>query len=91
MSFSTLPEIPVLKLVKRVTSSRYQNIENVRPESWDLREEGRDIIETEDGLTLCLWSDGGQSPPQPGWKIMISDGDSSTGYHWTLYGLSRSV
>lgn len=76
-------KVEVLELV----SSRYQS--GKRPLSWDERAEGADVIKTKEGEVLKLVSEGGQSPPQQGWVLMLRDGDAARGYSWTLYGLSR--
>lgn len=74
--------------VSKLISSRYAG--NVRPESWDLRTAGTDTIETEDGRTLKLLSDGQQSPPRPGWQLVITGGDGAEGYTWTLYSMPHA-
>jgi hypothetical protein len=71
--------------VQQIISSRYQH--NLRPARWEQRLDGVDVILTTEGKEIRLMSDGGQSPPQIGWEIMIT-GEVSTGlYSWTLYGL----
>ena len=73
--------------VAELISSRY-SLEK-RPESWDERRAGADVVRTEDGRVLNLQSDGGQSPPKKGWSLVLTGGDSVQGYTWTLYGMSR--
>ena len=77
--------LPRRVIVKRIVSSRYA--ENLRPLSWDERKEGEDTIESGDGATVKLLSDGQQSPPKPGWVLLLTSGDDSVGYRWTLYGI----
>ncbi|RMG42821.1 MAG: hypothetical protein D6719_05360 [Candidatus Dadabacteria bacterium] len=81
-----LDSIPVRIKVKEILSSRYNN--NKRPLSWDERKDGNDIVRSEDGRILNLFSNGQQSPPQPGWVILIKGGDADKGYNWTLYGMT---
>jgi hypothetical protein len=75
--------------VVQLVSSRYP--QGVRPESWSDRIEGIDVIRTQEGKELRLMSDGGQSPPQSGWTILLLDACETGAYRWTLYGLSRST
>ena len=58
-----------------------------RPLSWDDRSAGVDVIRTADGLELRLLSDGGQSPPHPGWQLVLRGGSCDEGYSWTLYAM----
>jgi hypothetical protein len=58
-----------------------------RPDNWDERHSGIDIIRTTDGEVLKLLSDGMQSTPKPGWVIMLLDGNHEQGFKWTLYGI----
>ena len=74
-------------VVERVVSSRYQD--GVRPESWDARREGVDIIALAGGRTIRLWSDGGQSPPRPGWHILLTSAGPENSQRWTLYGVGQ--
>lgn len=85
----SLEKLPVCVQVDSILSSRYPG--NERPLSWDDRRDGIDTIRTKDQKTLRLLSDGGQSPPQPGWSILISEGDASQGYKWTLYGMPKNT
>lgn len=80
-------ELPQSVQVESIVSSRYVGHE--RPLSWDERREGVDVVRTADQRTLRLLSDGGQSPPQPGWTIIISDGNENSGYKWTLYSMPQ--
>jgi hypothetical protein len=72
--------------VNRVISSRYAG--DSRPDSWDLRQAGIDTVEVSGGEVLKLASTPMQSPPKPGWVLMLTGGDKE-GYSWTLYGMSR--
>jgi hypothetical protein len=79
--------------VTELLSSRYDNAENhkrVRPMEWDERLAGVDVVRVSGGHTVRLKSSAMQSPPKPGWVLMLTDGNESEGYAWTLYGLSRS-
>ena len=78
-------ELPARVRVVKLLESRYQS--GSRPLSWDERKAGVDVVVAEDGKTIRLASDGQQSPPQPGWTILISDG-TPEGYQWTLYGIA---
>lgn len=86
--------LPRKVLVKALVSSRYDDLYSShklvcggRPESWDDRVAGTDIIKTEEGEQIILQSNGQQSPPIPGHVLMLQDGDSARGFSWTLYGL----
>lgn len=76
--------LPRLVRVKSANSSRYPDLK--RPESWDARVAGIDTIQTTDGSTIELISDGGQSVPEVGWSLMLTELEGSA-YRWTLYGL----
>ncbi len=80
-----MSSVPFQVEIDSVVSSRYPGHE--RPLNWDERVDGVDVVKTKDQKTLRLLSDGGQSPPQPGWKILVSSGDEAKGYKWTLYGM----
>ncbi|MCB0328570.1 MAG: hypothetical protein KDD70_02870 [Bdellovibrionales bacterium] len=93
---------PYRVTVKELNSSRYPDGE--RPSNWDFRVAGLDYISTTDGSELALFSDGQQSPPKPGWTILItgevdprqvevSNAISSGAkfYSWTLYGMSPQM
>jgi hypothetical protein len=58
-----------------------------RPLSWDERKEGVDVVRTLSGEEVKLYSSPMQSPPQPGWVVLITGGSGDTGYTWTLYGI----
>jgi hypothetical protein len=88
-----------LVCVKNILSSRYEN--HTKPFSWDHRIEGEDVIETEEGEVISLFSDGGQSPPKPRWVILLTSRlydeasefkseKSSLKYMWTLYGMKEA-
>ncbi len=85
MDLSRVEKLPSRAKVRQLVTSRYPD--NIRPASWDDRREGVDVVKTEDNRYIKLSSDGGQSPPNPGWIIMLTGGDFQTGYTWTLYGL----
>ncbi len=79
--------------VTEVVSSRYDTVEGgivARPSEWDRRLEGVDVVKVSGGNTLRLRSSAMQSPPKPGWVLMLTGGNESEGYAWTLYGLSRT-
>ncbi len=87
-------KLPCRVTVKSIVTSRYGNSlkeGESRPMSWDDRKEGVDVVLTDCGGRLTLNSDGGQSVPQPGWVILITDGDEVTGYRWTLFGMPKGV
>ncbi len=85
MKVDTLTKIPCRVTVSVLVSSRYSDGE--RSSVWDDRVDGFDIIKTSDNKHIKLWSDGQQSPPKPGWVILIEGGDAESGYRWTLYGI----
>lgn len=81
--------------VERLLESRY-GVGSVevggavpRPLSWDERVDGVDIVELADGSTIRLKSNGQQNPPHPGWTLLLTSGDASSGYSWTLYGIPK--
>ena len=71
--------------VKQLLSSRY--VGSGRPASWDQRVEGVDVVFSATGREIKLFSDMGQSPPQPGWEILLTAEERPGVYRWTLYGL----
>ncbi|HQH27469.1 MAG TPA: hypothetical protein PLP17_08745 [Oligoflexia bacterium] len=84
--------------VKQVLESRYPA--GKRPLDWEQRREGIEVIETADGERLCLFSDGGQSTPAPGWDLVLCGaspevpcgvGDKGPAFKWTLYGIAPAV
>lgn len=81
--------LPRLVTVSSIVSSRYS--ENRRPQSWDERTPGVDVIRDSSGSELRIVSDGQQSPPQPGWVIQLLGGDHTAGYRWTLFGIPRGA
>lgn len=89
-------QLPASIIVKRVFSSRYPNLEKnfynclKRPLSWDERVSGAEEILTEDEQRILLSSSGQQPTPEPGWKLVLTGGNSTAGYEWTLYGLSSA-
>lgn len=77
--------------VGRVIASRYSDEQAAeRPFVWDERRDGVDTIETTDGEVLELWSEGMQSPPKPGWVILLRD-QVADGCSWTLYALPKGA
>jgi len=78
--------------VGRLVSCRYGAVDSAdagRHDSWDDRLGGIDTITTDVGETLRLCSSPMQSPPKPGWILMLTGGDAKDGFTWTLYGMSR--
>jgi len=73
--------------VERVVSTRYTD--NMRPDSWDRRVSGIDVVTVDGGETTKLQSTPMQSPPQVGWILMLTGGSAADGFHWTLYGMPR--
>jgi hypothetical protein len=82
------PTLPRTVVVNALVASRYHS--GFRPESWDARVHGIDIVRSTEGEEIRLFSDGQQSPPQSGWTIMLTGGDATAGFKWTLYGLPLS-
>lgn len=82
---------PFRVTVASIVSSRYGDLTIGRPESWDMRKEGVDVVQSSTGETIRLLSDGQQSVPQKGWVLLITDGDSTSGYRWTLFGMPEGV
>ncbi len=87
MSARSRDELLKKVTVAEIVSSRY--VSGQRPDQWERRAPGSDVVRLSDGSVLNLLSDGGQSPPQPGWTIMLTGGDSAQGFRWTLYGIPR--
>ncbi len=83
----TRPELPRKVSIGEILSSRYPD--HKRPQTWDDRTSGRDVVLTLEGERIELQSDGGQSPPKPGWVLMLTEktDDASPTFRWTLYGL----
>jgi hypothetical protein len=79
-------KLPKFIVVGKILTSRYAN--GVRPQSWDQRSSGIEEIESVDGVRFVLNSEGGQSTPQPGWKIMLLSEHSEGAYSWTLQGIN---
>jgi hypothetical protein len=85
--------------VAEVLSSRYGAVSNGaqraegagdRPQSWDDRKTGIDVIRSLGGETIKLKSSPMQSTPKPGWVLVLTGGTYEEGYTWTLYGISRN-
>ncbi|MBX7145248.1 MAG: hypothetical protein K1X79_12410 [Oligoflexia bacterium] len=79
--------VPCRIKVKSLVSSRYPN--HARPLSWEQRVEGVDVVSIDAGGQLKLFSDGSQSPPQPGWELILTEQVAQGAYRWTLYGLGH--
>jgi hypothetical protein len=62
-------KLPERIVVQEVVSSRYSP--GQRPTSWDKRHSGLEVIKTESGQVLTLFSNGGQSSPHPGWELLL--------------------
>ncbi|HMO17188.1 MAG TPA: hypothetical protein PKA63_03490 [Oligoflexia bacterium] len=77
------------KKVRGIVKGRY--LDGIKPSLWDKRVDGLDIVIDEDGETLCLYSTGDQSTPQPGWEILITGQrpDNPEYLEWTLYGVQK--
>lgn len=71
--------------VRELISSRYAD--NKRPIVWEERRAGIDLIRIDPDETLRLQSDGQQSPPEAGWRLVLCGGDEERGYRWTLSGM----
>lgn len=81
--------IPRCVAIDSVINSRY--FDGRRPLSWDNRTRGIDLVRSVDGEQLKLISNGGQSTPNRGWQIILTDGDATSGYNWTLYSMPQSL
>lgn len=93
MNTVAIASLPKKVQVKELISSRYDDLyeegvlpQGARPQVWDNRVAGTDVIRIEAGEELLLKSSGQQSPPQAGWTLMLTGGDTD-GYTWTLYGM----
>ena len=76
-------------LVSELVSSRYDGVTaSRRPNSWDERCAGFDEVRVSDGRIIRLASSAMQSPPKPGWVIVLTGGTGTDGYSWTLYGIT---
>lgn len=77
--------------VLAVVSSRYGSEQEAnRPQSWDQRRSGVDVVQIVGGGSVRLASSPMQSVPKPGWVLMLTSGDATGGFQWTLYGMARS-
>lgn len=79
--------------VTELLSSRYDSDvkgARARPLEWEHRMEGFDVVKVSGGHSVKLRSSAMQSPPKPGWVLMLTGGNETEGYDWTLYGLSRT-
>ena len=95
-SSKNLSTLPRKVVVKELLSSRYDELyasgalaKGTRPALWENRREGTDAVRLDTGEEITLISDGQQSPPQPGWALMLNGGAVETGFTWTLYGISE--
>ncbi len=84
---SSPEHLPRRVRVEKIIESRYAD--GKRPLSWDERVEGKDKIQTDDSEQITVFSDGGQSPPQPGWEILLTSKEDDA-FRWTLYGLPKA-
>jgi hypothetical protein len=91
MNTDELASVPCRVDVSETLQTRYGYGSVDRPLVWEERTEGIDTVRTVDGRTIRLRSDGQQSPPKPGWGLIISGGDATSGYTWTLYSLPRGA
>ena len=85
-------KFPFRTTVSSVLQSRYGSDlpqGSSRPSSWDDRKDGVDVVVTDSGETLRLYSDGQQSVPQKGWVILVTSGNNTSGFHWTLFGMPK--
>lgn len=78
-------KLPVEVKVKGIKSSRYKGAN--RPDSWDLRVAGVDEVLIDSGETIKLLSESMQSPPEEGWRIVLTSGVPDSGYKWTFFGV----
>jgi len=81
--------VQVLELV----SNRYETLPDksaARPADWDRRLSGIDRVKIASGEVIPLYSSAMQSPPRPGWVLVLTGGSESDGYTWTLYGIPKS-
>lgn len=82
--------LPARVVVDSILSSRYPD--HKRPMNWDRRKQGLDRVSVRNGEEVQLISDGQQSPPQPGWELLLTSAeetDSGLAFRWTLYGLVK--
>jgi hypothetical protein len=80
---------PRREKVKKIVSGRY--LPGTKPSLWDSRVAGLDVIVTQSGESISLYSEGDQSTPKIGWEILLSEIEDSTtpSYRWTLYGVPK--
>ena len=80
--------------VLEVLSSRYKP--GNKPNSWDKRTDGFDVVKTTEDEVIALDSQGAQSSPDKGWNILLSKDNGQkeiknfgllSSFSWTLYGL----
>lgn len=95
-------KLPKKISIKEVVSSRYEV--GQRPTSWDKRRAGLEVVKTEEGEVINLYSNGGQSSPHPGWELLLmknvdytavaeqsENAPSISAYTWTLYAVKAGV
>lgn len=82
-------KLPKFIVVGKTVVSRYAD--GIRPQNWDQRVSGIEEIESVDGVHFVLSSEGGQSTPQPGWKIMLLSEQTEGIYSWTLQGVESGI
>ncbi len=84
-------QLPRRIRVKETLSGRYEA--GSRPVSWDDRRSGVEKIIADNGETITLYSNGGQSTPAPGWELLLTKEANDVGeahaVHWTVYGMAR--
>ena len=86
MHFS--PKVTVVDVISTRYRSETESKGGDRPISWDERVEGIDTIRAAGGEVLRLKSSAMQSPPKPGWVLVVTGGCDVEGYTWTLYGIT---
>lgn len=88
---ASVSEFPSKVEVAELVRGRYPEFPSggVRPVKWNARKAGQDIVKLTDGREIILASDGQQSPPAPGWVLMLTGGNSQSGFLWTLYGITE--
>lgn len=89
--------LPKRVLVTEVITSRY--VPGTKPQSWDKRVDGFDVVKTSDSEVFALASLGAQSTPATGWTLLITEQVGETDlpklgimptHKWTLYGIAKS-
>ena len=94
MDLHKFDRLPARIQVSQLVSSRYDDLyaqgllADRRPSAWEMRRTGIDLVVDADGRIFKLQSGGQQSPPQPGWVIVLRGGSAEQGYEWTLHGFA---